>query len=162
MIEILFLVLCAFGAFHFVLEAIIAPSIRYELRFRIFALRDRTRELKLKHGDNISDEVFDFMQDSLNNSLNMLSKVSLHLVYSALEAFTSDEELRARVEQRLDMLKKCKVGEVWNIVDENSHIMFSALKWNSASWAIYIIPILLVWKSASTIMWTIRSNFSLF
>ena len=67
------LVLLALAVFHFVYESILAPSLRLSLRFRLFALRDEARQLKIECVDSLNDAHCVFLQASINRDFKRIS-----------------------------------------------------------------------------------------
>src|SRR5687767_577256 len=93
-------VLVLLSIIHFVYESIIAPSLRLSLRYKLFALRDEIRELKMAYGNLFADRHFHYMQDSLNALLSVLDRFDLAALIAVGRELKQDPELRKRVEMR--------------------------------------------------------------
>ena len=133
----------AFALFHFIYESILAPSFRFKLRHRLFALRDELRGLKIDKGDELSNEVFEDLQGSINASVARLKLIDLRLLKKAHDAFERDEKLRKRAARRNAMFDACKVVEVQKLRSQYFELLDLALMVNSGGLIIYLIPPLL-------------------
>lgn len=140
----LLLVILIFSIWHFVYEGIILPSLRLKLRFKLFVLRDRMRELKTIHGNKFSDEVYYELQDSVNTTIRVLHRINIVTVFNASRAFEENEGLRLIVSKRNELIKSCPIAEVRDISDQNSLIIREVLFANFGSWMVYIVPAVLV------------------
>lgn len=159
--SIFFLILVALAGFHFFYEGVIAPSLRFELRLKLFALRDEIRELKLKYGDELGDEVFRYLQSSINATIGRLSLIDLRLLIRAHEAFEHDEKLSARAERVERMLRECPIAEVQEIRTRQLQLVGYALAVNSGGWSPYLIPVVIGKLSARSAKAQVRRVFEL-
>jgi hypothetical protein len=128
---------------HFIYEGILAPSFRATLRLNLFALRDRLRKLKMEKQDELSDEVFRELQDSINFAAVRLNQIDLRLLKNARDAFERDEKLRRRVERRIAMIEACPVAELHEIRREYFEVLDNALATNMGGWFPYLVPIII-------------------
>ena len=158
---LLFVILAALAFTHFLYEGILAPSLRFELRLKLFALRDELRDLKLKLGDDLSDEVFRDLQNSINGAVMRLNQIDLGLLKTAREAFERDEKLRRRVERRIAMLEACPIEEVRIIRSRHFQLLDYALLINSGGWIPYLIPIVFGFIFADNAKTLVKTVFSL-
>lgn len=144
---------------NYVLEAGIAPSERLQLRFRLFALRDRLRDLKMQNPE-LSDEVFDLVQDELNCGIYLLPLISATLMAKAKNGIANDESWRSRIKKRRHLLETCGNDEVRRIDAESTEVLRDALAINSIGWMIYILPPIIAWILVRVCLSSIRSLLS--
>lgn len=153
MMALLFLILLAAATFHFVWESIIAPSLRLQLRYRIFEQRDRLRMLKVTRHDELSQEAFCSLHDSVNTAVRLLPSIGLTTLMEAGHAVESDPELREYIEKRRELLNHCPVQEVREIHQATTAAVSSAFAINSLCLTLWLLPIVL---SLAIIRWTTR------
>ncbi len=158
---IFFLILAGLALLNLVYEGIVAPTLRFNLRLKLFALRDELRELKIERGDEIHDDLFRDLQGSLNATINRLARIDLLLLKTAYNAFEHDDSLRRFAEQREAMLEACPVGEVKRIRDKQLAVVGCALAVNSGGWIPYLIPVVVGLVFAGSAMAIIKKLFSL-
>lgn len=137
----LFLILLFLAGFHLLYDGILAPSIRYELRFQLFALRDKIRSLKIKHGKELDDEVYLYLENSINGTIKYLHLINLSVMYEAYRSILRDKGLKEKIERQKSLLRKCSVVEVNDVIDEHSTILQNAVLANVFGWFIYIVPL---------------------
>ena len=135
----LILVVFSISVFHFIYESIIAPSIRMVLRDKLFALRDRLRELKIER--DIESEAFEGLHDGINFLLPRLNCITISLTRDIADALKDDPDLRDRANNRREIIESSKNPCVVEIQKETFTICSMALACNSGPWFIYIFPI---------------------
>lgn len=160
-LSLFFIILAALAFTHLWYESILAPSLRFRLRFKLFALRDELRELKIKRSDDLCDEVFSDLQSSMNGALMRLNLIDLRLLKTAREAFERDEKLRKRVERRIAMMEACPLEDVRIITIKYFRILDRALAINSGGWVPYLIPVVFGFIFADKAKSLVKEVFSL-
>ena len=126
---------------HFVYEAILLPSIRQNLRHKIFALRDRLRAFKAENPAQCSDETFGLMDEQLSWLIHNLPKITFSLVSQSERLLKRNAELRDEVAQRVKILKGCQLNEYVEIRKEAAELTMRTLAYNSGGWIVYLVPI---------------------
>ena len=126
---------------HFWYEGILSPSLRLEIRYRLFELRDEARMLKIRRGNDFQDKHFHYLQDSLNGLIRNLGRIDLAMLTSFIIKLKEDQEFRARMEARSKILDDCKVEEARAIRKKGTNLIERAVSINSAGWLFYIVPI---------------------
>lgn len=133
-------ILIAFAAWHYIYEAIIAPSVRMQLRMKLFELRDRLRWLK--HNDsNLSNEAFMIMQDAINNGIAFMSVLGIISFEYIRKDIARDESLRKRIDKRYECLVKNDSEEMQDIYHELAIVMYRSIAINSGGWLAFVIPV---------------------
>lgn len=145
----LFLVILSLAIIHFLYEGIIAPSLRLNLRYRLFALRDELRTLKQQHGDSLPNDVFMSLQSAINNAILLLHRVNVEVVSKTEAAIHNDKQLAKRIEERIALIENCGVKEVRVVQAKACRTLREALLVNNGGWLIYIVPIFMLVFSAS-------------
>ncbi len=153
------LILCLAGIaiYHFVVEAIIAPSFRMGWRYELFGLRDQLRRLKLEYPTKVSDDVFEIMQRNLNNAITLLHTVNINLLVKMENELASNAELAAQVREQQELIENCQIPEIEKINHQIVMILNRALRINHLGWAIYLFPIIGLWVYANKAVRTIKS-----
>ena len=67
--EYLILFVFLLCAAHWFIESAVSPSVRMLIRFHLFEIRDDLRNLKIEAPESMSDEVFDILNESLNDRI---------------------------------------------------------------------------------------------
>lgn len=122
---------------HFVYESILAPSLRFELRFELFKLRDEVRLLKINNlSSQLSepefvDEHYAYLQDSINALICILYRYDLAAIWAITGQIHRDEALRQRVEARARVLDDCQLPAVLSVRKRQLNIAAKALAVNS-------------------------------
>lgn len=129
------------AAFHIIYEMTLAPSFRYILRFRLFAIRDRLRWLRLEHGHQLDADVFSYVDESLTWQMNNHHRLNFSLLVDVKKL---KAEMHQDVEDRLTLLARCKLPEFITIQKDATRAMSMAFLANSGAWFIYIIPLAIV------------------
>jgi hypothetical protein len=160
-VTVFLLLLAVLALLHFIYEGILAPSLRASYRLKLFALRDRLRNLKMEHEERLSDEVFFDLQSSINFSVGRLRQIDLRLVRSANRAFERDAKLRKRVERRIAMFEACPIAELRQIRKEYFDALDNVVLVNSGAWLPYLIPVLVAFVLKESIQSAIKNVFSL-
>ena len=131
--------------YHFIYESMIAPAARLKLRFKLFALRDRVRNLKRVCPQEFEDRHFFYLQDSLNTLIALLPRFDLVTLQRVASEIERNPELKARVTTRTALLDDCALVEVQKIRDASVEIGTRALTINSGGgWLVYVVPLLLL------------------
>lgn len=147
--------------FHFVYESIIAPSWRLSIRFKLFALRDELRVLKIEHGDQLDNKHFHYLQDSINSIIHVLPRIEVTTVSHIKRAIESDPELKVRLAARQMILDDCVFPEMSIIRKKSIGLSLEALAANSAGWWVYFIPLMYLGSVYKSIERRIRALISL-
>lgn len=148
---VLFFVFAGLAIFHFWWDGIIAPSVRLEMRYELFKMRDSLRRLKIDHGEQVNDELFDVLQHMLNNELAFLHRATFGNLYFAYKRYGDKEDLKLGFEKFTKLVEESHLDEVKAIAHRSSLIVVCALIVNSGGWLVYVVPILLLAISYKTI-----------
>jgi len=126
---------------HFWYEGILSPSLRLEIRYRLFELRDEARMLKIRRGNDFHDRHFRYLQDSINGLIKNLARIDLAMLASITMKLRQDKEFKARLEARSKILDDCKVEEAKAIRKKGANLIERAISVNSGAWMFYVVPI---------------------
>jgi hypothetical protein len=139
----IFLVSGVYALLHFVWQSIISPSIRLEIRFRIFALRDELRRLKLED-QNLSSEAFRTVEDGLNSALQILYEIDIPILIHCDARANTDPQLKEHVQKRMAIIKDANSIELEKIVAHLRKNIERAALVNSGGWILYVLPPMLM------------------
>ena len=138
------LALLLLSLIHYVYSGIVLPSIRFQLRNRLFALRDDLRNLKISQGSRCNDVAFRLLHDGINNNLPRLQLLTLRFKVDFDERYKNDSAFRARIDGRRKVIDDCDDAEFKRIRDEVNQVVELAFIANMGGWFLYIIPIVLL------------------
>lgn len=137
----LFVALVALALWHFVYEGIFLPSARFRLRFKLFALRDRLRNLKADNPRQCGPAAFDILDESLNWQIEHQYQLTISLLRGANRRYYSDSSFAKQVNDRVARLNECQLPEYIEIRRLAGGLFQEAAFLNSGSWLIFAIPV---------------------
>lgn len=137
-------VLFILGFVHLTYEMIVLPTIQLNYRFKLFALRDKLRRLKIENESKFDKQVFYIMNESLNNAIDNIPAISISLIIESRNELNKSEELRIAVEKRKELIRLCELAEAKEVIEEAQKEVAWIFFFNTASWLIYIIPLFLL------------------
>jgi hypothetical protein len=144
MTNLLILIIATLSFWHFAYEGMIAPSLRMQLRFDFFKLRDRLRNLKIEHTTDLNDNVYSCIDFSINQSLIHMQLVNLVNVFSIYYHYKHDEEMKHLTDKKITIIQNCSMHEIKEIDATIIKLNAKSFLINSGAWAIYILPIVLL------------------
>jgi hypothetical protein len=127
--------------FHFVYEAIIAPSLRLKIRFELFALRDKLRELKINHGDTLDNKHFKHLQDSINSIILMLPRFDVGMLTTMERELDRNNDLKLKLNERIKILDDCNIPEAMEIRTKSLNLAHQAFFVNIGGFVLLILPL---------------------
>jgi|SRR5580704_13209171 hypothetical protein len=142
----------AVALWHFIYEAVLLPSIRLNLRFKLFSLRDRLRNLKMECQENCPDDSFHLLDDSLSWQMDNLHKMTFSLLFDTIHLMKKEPALAQEMERREKIYTNCQIPEFIKIRNEQNVIAVHVVGSNSVGWLIYLLPIIFIgalWKRVS-------------
>jgi hypothetical protein len=150
---------------HFVYESILAPSLRLELRFELFKLRDEVRFLKMNNLSSSAasepefvDEHYGYLQDSINALLSVLYRYDIAAIWTITDRINRDEALRQRVEARARLLDACELPAVRSLRQRQLDIAARALAVNSGPMLLLLLAPTLVLRGYKAVRGKIRGE----
>ncbi len=159
--SILIIAIMIISAWHAIFEGIVAPTIRVRLRFLMFEIRDELRKLKIDRGNQFGDKAFMMMEESVNNVIRLMAKITITKVISAQRVLAGDESLTKSVEARIALLDSCKIDQLQDLRRRSANVFMWAFLVNSAGWAIYLIPVAFFWQLSRQARDSLRGLMSL-
>lgn len=142
---------------HFIYEGIIAPSLRLKLRFKLFALRDELRSLKVDHKHQLREKHFEYLQDSINSSIAMLPRFDIWTMITIIRKLESDKELGAKAQERRKILDDCNIPDITRIREKSVGAAMEALLVNSGMWLFLLVPVIVIFVLYKTVTNKIKS-----
>ncbi len=129
---------------HFIYSGIILPMIRFSLRFQLFKLRDQLRSLKISHEIEISDEVFNLVQEAINNTIKLLPQADPTTIAIAERKIKDEQGLNRMIAHRIGLIEECSIPEVMSVYTETLKVFCKAVLANTGMWYPYLFPIVVV------------------
>ena len=143
--SILIYIILSLALLHFIYQGIILPSFRLKYRYKIFSMRDNLRRLKFERDNEIDDKLFEYLQTSLNITLNILYRIDFSLLVKAKSIYEHNEKFRNNIERRAKyidgLFDKCDVTEIIEIRKKYLELLEQVLLANSGALLIYLVPI---------------------
>ena len=139
----LFYILIILAVWHFVYEAILLPSIRWNLRNELFALRDRLRNVVIEN-QKYDKTVFDLVHNGLNNYINRLHWVDLRFEFKFRKILKNNPAIRKEVEQNLQKIEESKNQEIKAVFYQTKSILWRAFAANIGGFLFYLIPLVFI------------------
>lgn len=138
-------ILLLLALFHYIYESALLPSIRLNYRYRLFSLRDELRRLKFENRDLIDDRLYNYLQTSVNVTVNILHRIDLGMVLKTHKRYEEDKEFHQRIERRRklidDLLQKCEVSEIVEVRKKYLRTLEYVFFANTGALYIYLVPI---------------------
>ena len=125
---------------HFIYESIISPSIRLKLRYDLFVIRDQLRGFKESRSNEFNDEIYSYLQNSINNLIKFLPIINILSISQAEQKFNEDEALRKEVVIVTRLLEDCKSVDVQRIRGKTRRIFALAIIVNNGMLLLYSLP----------------------
>src|SRR5947208_1510809 len=85
---------------HFVYEGIVAPTWLLHERFKLFALRDELRRLKIARRDGLAAKHFDYLQGAINGLIHNAERIDATMLVALQRRAKRDPQFLAKVEAR--------------------------------------------------------------
>ena len=134
---------------HFIFEGIILPSIRQNMRNKLFALRDRLRMEFINGLEKHDIEAFNLIHEAINMFVNRLPLLNINVMVEVESAIRHDQKLKESVERRSNIMTSCKNENIKIISKELNKIIIESFVLNAGGWLIYILPLAVamgLWK----------------
>lgn len=161
MTYLIFGLVCA-ALCHFVYESILAPSLRLELRFELFKLRDEIRRLKIadlsSREPEFADGHYGYLQDSINALIGILYRYDLAAIWAITGQINRDEALRRRVEATARLLDDCELPAVRAVRTRQLNIAAKALAVNSGPMLLLLLAPALALRGYKAVRGKIRGE----
>lgn len=145
MLSILLPILFISILWHFVYEAIIAPSLRLSLKFDYDKLKDELWMLRYENHVELNNEVFQLLESKIEGGIDSLG--SLNIVSAARIYYSSKNDATAEkeIQKRNQLIKSCKLdlSELERNIIRN---FGKSIAINSGALALYLIPFIVLYK----------------
>ena len=134
----------AISLFHFIYQTFLLPTLRLELRFKLFTLRDKLRRIKLEKGAELDDKVMYDLEKMININIKSLPFFDFAALYQTNKYFEKNPKANSKVETRKKYLDESSLQEVKDIYKENVRLFLLTIAINSGGWIIYIVPAIFI------------------
>lgn len=139
--NILLSIAAIISIWHFIYEVIIAPSIRLNLRNRLFKLRDELRQIKIDGISSQDEKAFWFVHDGINNFLNRIPSLTLERVKALDAEYENNKALKRVMNEHLSAVKNSSDLRIKDVFTKTNSVIGAAIITNMGGWFIYLIPI---------------------
>lgn len=128
-VVICFWITLFFSVAYFVWDGIVAPIIRVRMRFKLFAVRDRIRELKSE--DAVEQDTLDFFESVVNSGIFIVHNFGL------IDFLMMQMQVRNQRKARKCSVPPCLQNEMMSVME----CVRIAIVVNSLFLLIWIVPL---------------------
>ncbi len=150
MIAWLFIGLAILAGWHYLWDAIAAPSIRTNLRFKLFGLRDEVRQLLASSSED-DRGCLDLLHSTLNSAIRLLPGLRLTSFFKYFMALRDDKDLHAKIEERIASINSASNPRVKELHAMAANAVYRALLTNSGGWLFIVAPLVLAAKPVGVV-----------
>ena len=141
--EYVIIILIVVSTLHLIYDGIISPNKRVEVRYKLFALRDRLRRIRNENPDEISEPVFILLDTSINRSINHISLINVFALLRANKEINNDEALKIEIDRKIEIIDSCQNKDIAIIQSLNIRYLKEAILINMMPLILYLLPIFL-------------------
>jgi len=126
----------------FVYQKILAPSWRAQIRFDMFALRDRLRRLLVERPPDMDIHTYQALEGCLNTTLGSLRQIDPVSLWQARTFFKEHPDKRAKADAVLQLVRECRneeYAEIWRTLNK---LWFRAYWVNSIPMSVSVVVLL--------------------
>lgn len=146
----------AIAVWHFAYDAILLPSFRQDIRFKLYQLRDRLREVKSENPSQLPNDAFHLVDDSLSWQIDNQHRLTFSLLARTEECIKANPEFAEKIKKRVETINASQIYDYQQIRIQQVRLLKRALLYNAFGWAIYLIPIGLVLAMMERIVRTVK------
>lgn len=140
--NIFFILLVVFSFLYYIYESYVAPTIKYGLRFELFALRDELRRVEILSVDKINHELYDFMEAAISESISRLDDFNIANIIKVQYEKKKSKNFIQKYRKKIEMLDSCEIVEIKSIDKKIGTISLKAFLVNSGGWVIFLLPVI--------------------
>ena len=141
-IYILLISLAVLAILHFIYEAIILPTIRWNLRNELFSLRDKLRNVVINK-EQYDPATFELAHSGINHFINRLHHLDLRFQFKYSKLLKESPELSKEVESKITLMQNCKNETIKTAFFQTSKILQTAFTANIGANFFYLVPIVI-------------------
>ena len=128
---------------HFVVETTLLPSYRLKTRFQAFALRDELRNLKMTSPLDLSGKEYNFLQESINVTVEFLSFFNIKSAIDSYTFFKKNPGISKEADCRQKVIYECANEQYQSIRKRTLRLARETFLANSAMLILYLFPFML-------------------
>lgn len=140
----LLFILVLLAIFHFIYESIILPMLRLELRYKLFKLRDKLRLLKIEKPEEVEDNLFMVLDETICAVTNRLPFLSISARSDGFREYKNNENFRKSVDKRKSLIRNSENKTIQEINNELIEISTVGFILNSGGWFYIALPLILI------------------
>ncbi|RAP57345.1 hypothetical protein [Oleiagrimonas sp. MCCC 1A03011] len=149
--EYVVIALVFLGAWHYLYQRIVLPTVHCRWRNKLFALRDELRTFSFDN-ENYDRVAFEITQHGINNAINLVDVLDLEMQAKMHRRLTHDSDLRAQVSERSKAVENTQDQQIKDIMKRASEVVRDVSVLNAGGWFIYVVPIALMFVFSNSIM----------
>ncbi len=136
---------------HFIYESILLPSLRLQLRYKLFSLRDKLYRLAVEQKIKADDRDFEYIEKSINTTIRNIPFMTISALYEAETFYRQNPEINAEIEKKVVSLNNMKNKELKEIHLKSISYSIRSLSMNTGMWVIYLLPFFIIYKILKTL-----------
>lgn len=144
MVSSLIVIFVIIALWHIIYEAVLLPIIRMHMRYKLFALRDKLRRLKIEHIYEFDDSVYNIVEENINNAINLLPLYTISFLKKIKNVVAHHPEMIKKIQNRVKKVESCEIEEVNKIARSSIKYANQTLIYNTGGWIIYFLPIIFI------------------
>ena len=144
LLSITFNVIIIIAILHFIYQSIILPTIKEQISYRLFTLRDEVRLLAYKQKGELNEEIFDYLESTINNSINFIPFISFKFLADAQELVNKNRQLQIIIEKNKELLRKYSTDEIRTFENRKLQLLKNTLVFNTLGLFIYVVPVVIL------------------
>lgn len=130
---------------HFVLEGIVFPSARSEIRMKLFSIRDELRNTQIQKNEMVTVDQFKYLDGIINKILSSMSSINFIMLYDGLKHIASDKKVTSKIDKKIGVINEDSSWTIRNLRDVTVEYTFYIMAVNSGAWIIYLSPLILIY-----------------
>lgn len=117
------------------------PSFRLRMRFKLFAIRDELRNIRICNPSILDGAIFTEAERRINVSIQLLGHIDPFLIEQCRKDLEADKALTEKIDKRLAQFESKAPVQVLQLTDAAAKIAIYTAIANSGGWIIYAPPI---------------------
>jgi hypothetical protein len=137
--------------FHYIYEAILAPTFRLKIRHELFELRDSLHKIKLEKLSQDDIEVVMIIEKSINHILDRMTHVNLINIVRLRSEYANNNEFKKIIDSFNQKLKASHNAGIKKIDQHLTLLTAKALVANIGALLFYLLPLFALARLVSSV-----------
>ncbi|MDB5278831.1 MAG: hypothetical protein JWR61_3786 [Ferruginibacter sp.] len=138
----LFFIVILLSVYHFVMETLVLPALKEELRFKLLKLRSKLCNLKLQAKDKLDGKTFSDLDAAIVFNHNHMDSLNLVDFMTTMKSIKNDRKLIAQADSDIKRIENMNLPEAKAIFEKFNKYFILTLAVNCGAWGLYFLPII--------------------